>query len=399
MDDRTIIESRSSKGRDASLADMRIVHIIGHAALNGVATSLKALIDAQLEAGYEIMLVHPRKSWIGKQSFFRPIHTLDSTFSMAPVELRRVGYAIRDWGRTLLHAHGSGANKYAMVFTIFDGVPTVMTAHARRYQLPWMFAHGVVGLSAPTIDYYAKRFLVSRRRIFNVPNMFDVRKLAPVTQAARDRARGIIGLNPQSLVIGSVGAIDQRKRQADVVRILSRLVRSGVDAHLLLIGRPPSDPEIVRELDEVLRDPLVANRVHLTGHRTDAVALLPAINVFLCTSAVEEAPIAPLEAMAQGIPVVSTRVGNMADLLPASRLFAVGDIDGLAGAAATLLGAAPMAASAGLADRETVAKKLAPSVILPQIDAIYRKAISSARDRGRKYIERARAKIRSFPAE
>ena len=60
------------------------------------------------------------------------------------------------------------------------------------------------------------------------------------------------------------------------------------------------------------------------------------MDVYVCASAVEEAPIAPLEAMAQALPVVSTNVGNMSDLLPAERLFSVGDTAGMAAAVAML---------------------------------------------------------------
>lgn len=405
MNDRAVVDRRSTKHGDALVVHaarapaMRVVHLLGHAALNGVATSLKALIDAQLKAGHQIMLVHPRKSWIATQSFAAQLTTFETSFSMAPREIRRVGYAVRDWGRNVLHAHGSGANKYAMVFRMFDGVPTVMTAHARRFQLPWMFAHGVVGLSAATIDYYEKRFLVSNRRIFNVPNMFDVTSLKPVTAASRAAARALLGLRPDSLVIGSVGAIEQRKRQGDMVRVLGRLVGAGIDARLLLIGRSPTDPEMRREFEDALRDPSVADRVHLAGHRTDALNLVPAIDVFLCASAVEEAPIAPLEAMALAVPVVSTRVGNMADLLPKDRVFEVGDVQGIASAAARLLRNPVMAAEAGRTDRETVEAKLAPSIVLPKIDAIYRQSIASAHDRGRRHIGNPGAGLRSTSAE
>lgn len=364
---------------------LRIAHMISHAVLNGVATSLKMLIDAQLRAGHEIMLVHPRNSWIAKQNFAGPVRLFETSFSMKPAELVRTGHAIRDWGRTLVHAHGAGANKFLMVFRIADGVPSVMTAHARRYQLPWMFAHAVVGLSEQTISYYARRRLVARRRIFNVPNMFDVDALTPASPEAREAAREALGLRQDRLVIGAVGAIDHRKRQADIVRLLGHLVSGGVDAELLLIGKYPTEPEVKRDLEEAMADPHLAGRVHLAGHRTDAIRLMPAMDVYVCASAVEEAPIAPLEAMAQALPVVSTNVGNMGDLLPQERLFAVGDIAGMAAAVALLAQDQPLRTREGAAGRKLVRRQLAPSIILPQIDSIYGFAVETARDRNRAY--------------
>lgn len=121
---------------------MKIAHLISHHGLNGVATSTKTLIDQQILAGYDVMLVHPRKSWIGTQSFAGPLKMLASSFKTRPADLRDTGYPIRDWGRTLVHAHGSRANKMAMIFTLADGVPVVMTAHARQFQIPAVCPHG-----------------------------------------------------------------------------------------------------------------------------------------------------------------------------------------------------------------------------------------------------------------
>lgn len=366
---------------------MKIAHLMSHPALNGVATSTKTLIDQQILAGHEVMLVHPHPSWIEKQSFAGPVKMLESSFKTLPADLRSTGYPIRDWGRTLVHSHGSRANKYLMIFTLADGAPAVMTAHARQFQLPWRFAHAVIGLSRQTADYYTRRFLVSPRRMHVVPNMFDAEPLQPVTAQSRHDARQMLGISLSTLLLGAVGVIGPRKRQVDMLRILKRLVEAGLDVELLLIGGVEEEGQTLSGWQELLTDPLLRGKVHLAGHRTDAVALVPAMDVFLCTSVREEAPIAPLEAMAQCIPVISTDVGNMVDLLPAERIFAVGDVDGMAKVVASYGRDAEALARDGRRDRETVIDKLAPGVILPQIEQIYHAALGRAHDRGWKYFK------------
>ncbi|EHK57402.1 glycosyltransferase family 4 protein [Allomesorhizobium alhagi] len=366
---------------------MKIAHLVGHDSLNGVATSTKILIDAQIKAGHELMLVHSRKSWIGRQSFAGPIKMLESSFKTIPADLRATGYPIRDWGRTLVHAHGSRANKFLMVFTIADGAPAVMTAHSRQFQLPWRFAHAVVGLSRQTADYYTKRLLVSKSRMHVVPNMFDASALAPVSPQRRAEARQKLGIRRDALLLGSTGAISVRKTQIDMIRILKRLIASGLDAELLLIGGFPAKKEAMPGWHEALGDPAVAGRVHLAGPRADAMELAAAMDIFLFTSVVEEAPIAPLEAMAQEVPAVSTDVGNMADLLPAERIFAPGDVETMARAVERLARDEGLRRQAGTLDRAAVAERLSPQKILPQIDAVYRAALARSRDRGWKYFK------------
>lgn len=365
---------------------MKIAHLISHDALNGVATSTKTLVDNQIKAGHEVMLIHPRKSWIERQSFAGPVKMLQSSFRTNPTDLRNTGYPIRDWGRTLVHAHGSRANKFLMIFTIADGAPAVMTAHTRQFQIPWRFAHAVVGLSRQTADYYIKRLLVSPSRMHIVPNMFDSAALQPVSAEARSVARQNLGIREESFLLGSVGLIGTRKRQIDMLRILKQLLGKGIDAELMLVGGVDKS-DLMPGWQEALGDPALRGRVHLTGPREDAVQLVPAMDLFLCTSIAEEAPIAPLEAMAQAIPAISTDVGNMEDLLPADRLFRVGDVDGLSKAAEGFARDPQWQAQAGVADRRKVIEQLAPEAMLPQIEDIYLAALSRARDRGWKYFK------------
>ncbi|RUM96919.1 glycosyltransferase [Pseudaminobacter arsenicus] len=365
---------------------MKIAHLVSQSALNGVATSVKALIDEQVRAGHEIMLVHPRDSWIGDQSFAGPVKRLESSFKTIPADLRNTGYPIRDWGRTLVHAHGSRANKLLMIFTLADGAPAVMTAHARQFQLPWRFAHAVIGLSQSTADYYTKRLLVSRRRMHVVPNLFHADSLRATSAEARSRARAMLGIREEAFLLGTVGLICGRKRQVDALRILKQLVQNGLDAELLLVGGGDPDDRMP-DWEALLADPVIKDRVHLPGQREDAVALTAGMDVYLCTSRAEQAPIAPLEAMAQEIPVLSTDVGNMPDLLPKTRIFPMGDIGAMAAAAEQFARNEDLRRRTGATDRATVIERLSPALILPRIERVYRAALGRASDRGWKYFK------------
>lgn len=356
---------------------MKIAHLVGHGGLNGVATSSRMLIQAQLDAGHDIMLVQMKGSWIGGQPFNGRIRTVTSDLLSKPDELRRVGYAIRDWGEDVVHAHGSRANKFGLVFRCAAGTPVVMTAHARQFQLPWLFAHEVIAPSKWTADYYASHMLVARRHLHLIPNMFDTGSIAPATAERRSEARRALGIRDDAFLIGSVGHLSQRKNQLDMVGVLRGLLAGGVDAELLVIGADVDGVEPMPGWNAALAGSDVQGRVHLPGQRKDALNLLPAFDLFLMTSRDEQAPIAPLEAMAAEIAVLSTRVGNMVDLLPEERLFAVGDVEGMTAAALRLQDNA-LRATLGAQDRQTLGRKLAPPRIVSEIDGVYRLAMERA---------------------
>ena len=306
---------------------MRIAHLVGATGLNGVATSCVTLAHEQLRAGHDVMLVLPEHSWIGGQVFDPAMHVLKTSFKTSPAEIRRVGHAIRAWKANVVHCHGSKANKYGMVYRLSVGAPVVMTAHTRQFQLPWPAAHVVIAPSAETADYYHRRLLARRGATRVIANAFPVDSVPVVTVESRAAARSMLGLEQDAFVIGAVGHLEERKNQSGMQRIARRLERAGLKVRLLLVGQLLSDASdrertIVQGLE---KDPMVL----LAGARQDVPAILPAFDAFLMLSNREEAPIAPLEAMARAIPTVSYVVGNMADLAPPELLFAQGDEEGV----------------------------------------------------------------------
>lgn len=92
-------------------------------------------------------------------------------------------------------------------------------------------------------------------------------------------------------------------------------------------------------------------------------------------------PDRPLEAMATGLPIISTDVGCMDMLLAGGRgggLFNVGDHAGMADYAARLAADPALRTKTGAQARAVIVEMLCPDVILPQIEAVYRKVTPAA---------------------
>lgn len=356
---------------------MRIAHLVGHTGLNGVATSSVILAREQVRAGHSVMMVVPEFSWMRWQEIGKDVPVELTSFKTNPKEIRRVGHAIRAWKANVVHCHGSKANKFGMVYRLSVGAPVVMTAHTRQFQMPWPAAHVVIAPSAETAEYYHRRLLARRGATRIIPNMFPVDGVAAVSPESRAAARALLGLDEDAFVIGAVGHLEERKNQEGMQRIARRLAQSGVNVRLLLVGHLLGDASsreraIVQALEQ---DPLAM----LTGKREDIPAILPAFDAFLMLSNREEAPIAPLEAMARAIPTVSYRVGNMPDISPPELLFEQGDEDGVFHRLATLAADFEARRKDGAACRAMIAEHLSPAAILPQIDDAYRDAISRSR--------------------
>lgn len=354
---------------------MRIAHLMGHTGLNGVATSTQMLVNQQAKAGHDVLLVYPEHSWLSEQTLDARVQLLKSSFKAEPKELRRIGYALRSWKCDVVHSHGSRGNKFAMVFRIAAGAPTVLTAHARKFQLPWLAAHILIALSNDTASFYTRLGLVRKKSVRVIPNMFALDGIVPATDAEKARAKAAIGLAGNKFVFGSVGIIGERKNQIAMLRLLRDIRRSGVDASLVLVGS--RDPERDHDaFNRLAADPEIAPHVHELGERTDVPDIIPAFDVFLVMSKIEEAPVAPLEAMAREIPVVSYDVGNMAEITAPELLVAQGDEAGFLDAAGRIARDHAGRKAAGQVARETLRVKLDPAIVLEKIEAAYRDAIN-----------------------
>lgn len=114
--------------------------------------------------------------------------------------------------------------------------------------------------------------------------------------------------------IGFVGRIERRKGQAELVESLARLRDMGVEVTLELIG-PVAEEAYLREVVEEADRLGVTRHLRLHGTVDDVYAIAGEWDVFVSASADEGQGMAVLEAMALGVPVVSTDVAGVRDFL------------------------------------------------------------------------------------
>ena len=90
-----------------------------------------------------------------------------------------------------------------------------------------------------------------------------------------------------------------------------RLIDDGVRAKFLIIGDGP----MRFELEKLASDLGVVEHVQFTGWRTDLIALMRAMDIFVLCSYAEAWPIVILEALALQRPTVSTAVGGIPEII------------------------------------------------------------------------------------
>lgn len=141
-----------------------------------------------------------------------------------------------------------------------------------------------------------------------ISNGIDTRRFTPDPEA-RVRIRAELGIPEDAWVVGTVGRLAPEKNQGLLIDAVAPMLDKR--RHLIIVGDGPERASLQARAAGTWRP----EYIHFTGARQDSEALLAAFDVFALTSQSEGLPLVLLEAMATRLPVVSTAVGGVPDLV------------------------------------------------------------------------------------
>jgi glycosyltransferase involved in cell wall biosynthesis len=210
---------------------------------------------------------------------------------------------------------------------------------------------------------YAREHVgVPRDRVHTVPNGVAARWLAEGHGVRTDHA---------PVRATWLGVMAPVKRVPDLVRAAARV--PGLELELVGDG-----PERAR-IEGVVAATGSGPRVRLTGYQADPSPYLHGADVFVLPSAAEACPMALLQAMACGVPVVATRVGGVPEIVRDGVdgvLVDPGDEDQLTAALALLVGDPALRRTLGRAGRARVAERFGIEHSVRSLVSIYERLAS-----------------------
>ena len=217
---------------------------------------------------------------------------------------------------------------------------------------------------------------VAPERLHMIPNGIDLEKFEKDPGGARraDAKRGF-GLDPESLVIGSVGHLRPEKNFMRLAETFASVAREFPSARLLLVG----DGVERAAIEAFLQARGLRDRAMLTGKLNDPRDAYAAMDIFALTSNTEQMPISLLEAMAVGRAVFATDVGDIRAMLAEECRAFVGAPDELAQSATRLLGDAELRERLAHANQVHCAAEYPMELCVQR----YRELYDAARERSR----------------
>jgi glycosyltransferase involved in cell wall biosynthesis len=229
-----------------------------------------------------------------------------------PTLIPRLVMALRRHGADIVHTHNPLPLIYGAPAARLVRAGAIHTKHGKNPGTRGLIAlrraaarlvHAFVAVSETTAEQAREQRDMPLHKLHVIPNGIRLDRYAP-DLAARAAARAELGLG-DAYVIGTVGRIDTYKNQTMLVRALAP--RLGRDVRLVIIGEGPARADVEAEVAR-LADP---SSVVLTGRRMDVPKLIHAFDVFALSSQSEGLPLVVPEAMAAGLPIVTTSVGGL----------------------------------------------------------------------------------------
>jgi glycosyltransferase involved in cell wall biosynthesis len=175
-------------------------------------------------------------------------------------------------------------------------------------------ASAVIALS-DELRQFALSVGVPNERIRIIPNGIDAETFYPRDRAGCRRKHGIPA---DAKIVLSAGSLIERKGHHRVMQALAELLRTGTSADLVIAGGAGREGRFADDLRNQVAALGLNEHVRFTGEVSpgDLAELMSAADVFCLASSREGWPNVIHEAMACGSPVVATRVGAVADMIP-----------------------------------------------------------------------------------
>lgn len=246
-----------------------------------------------------------------------------------------------------------------------------------RWVQGYALNHGVVAVAV------AQEVALSLERLYGVQRCRVISNGIPTDsyaspQTRREKWRAREGFGQDDVLFVCVAQFRPQKNHELLLKAFAQGPAGDPKAHLVLVGEG-----VLREkLEEQTNNLGLVRQVHFLGLRTDIPDVLRAMDVFVLSSDWEGNPLSVMEAMASGLPIVSTAAGGVPDMFQHGKqglLAPIGDLQALSDCMRALLRNGEARRSLGLAAQRRAKEKYDVSTMVRAYEDVYEQLVDHSR--------------------
>lgn len=366
--------------RPSSPPRLRVLQVVGNTIVGGMETYVERLIERLSPERYAVSALVPQESPFGDRLRAQGVDVMITPMPHDPpwASIQTTHMLIRHAGIQVVHTHLENAHLLGGLAGRLCGTPVLATVHGRQLTILDLEAHRATGTHVLTVCaqtyYHALGLGLAPAQLSCVPNGVDTHRFRPRSPADAEAGvasvRERLGLAADVPLVGFIGRLSPEKGPEVFLRAALQLRERCPAAHFVLLGDGP-----MREMaaDFIERHQL-RDRVHLAGLLDDMPVHLRSLDLVVSTSHSEAMPLALMEAMASGVPVVATRVGGVPDMVVAGHtgwLTGAGDPNGIAHFVARLLDQPEERRAFGDAARQRAERQMSLDQSVQQVEQLY----------------------------
>ncbi len=348
---------------------MRVVHIIKVIRIAGAEQHLITLLGglrAQSIDARMILLVEPQNPM---QNYIEALNA--KGVPVQPMVIRhhadvtlvpRLKQGLEALAPDIVHTHLIHADLYGTIAAKWIGVPVISSRHnddAFRYRAPvrfvnrmlWKMTTAGIAISDSIKEFSIKIEGASPKQMHRIHYGLDT-SIRPLDRSAmKKKLIAELKLPSDIQFIGMVCRLIEQKGVRYGIEAFIQLANDFPTAHLLIAGEGLLQSELETRAKEIGLN----NRVHFLGWRSDAAALMAALDILLAPSLWEGFGLVLLEAMAQQTPIIASKVSAIPEVVTdreTGLLVEPRDVNGLKAALSALLKDVALRQHMGLMGRD-----------------------------------------------
>lgn len=280
----------------------------------------------------------------------------------------------------IIHAHVARDYPLAALAARRTATRLVLTRHVlfplkSIHKLTLRRTARVIAVSGAVANALGAQAIFPRAIVQVIHNGIDIDRFTRGREEVAKRNR------QERLRVGTIGHLAPIKGHDDFIRAAAIVCRERDDVEFIIVGEDKSrGGENRRELEKLIRELGVEQRVHLLGWIDEVAQLLPTFDLFVSAARSEPFGLSIVEAMAAAVPVVATTTEGAREIIEpdrTGRLVAIGDVERLTRAILGLVNDRSERGRLAQNAQTAVAKQFSLERMIEKTEAVYRDVLTT----------------------
>ncbi len=295
---------------DSEAAPLRVLVVAGNGIVGGMESTITGLAERLPRSAFSLVALSPFEGpftmRLREQGI--PVHVSPMGEKLRWHTIQHAASLAREHAVHVIHAHMGPAHVVAGIVGRAAHIPVLATVHSMHLSMLDLEIHRLASTHLCVVSEAARAHALAvgaaDSRLSVIRNAVDAAEFTPRGPNVQNTVR-------EALVVGFVGRLSTEKNPELFLRTAALVHAQSSSTRFVVIGDGPLRSELYA-LANALR---ITDVVTFTGEVRGMPPLYRELDVVLCTSWHEGTPLAILEAMASGLPVVATDVGGNPELV------------------------------------------------------------------------------------